>query len=106
MSSVRPTLKPDTPKLVTAWDARTGRTVYRAADGAWLPQPTGAAVVTGEAAEAALAAAKTEEAVILDPYLMEATADGAIAGREALRETIRTRGPTTRRDLGKQAENA
>ncbi len=106
MSSVRPALKPETPKLVTAWDARTGRTVYRGPDGGWLPQPAGAAVLTGDAAEAALAAAQADEAVILDPYFMEATAEGAIAGREALRETIRTRGPTTRPDLGKQAENA
>ncbi len=106
MSSVRPNLKPETPKVITAWDVRTGRSVYRAADGAWLDDIAGAAVLTGDAAEAALAAAKGDERKILDPYVMEVSTAGAVAGRETLRETIRTQGPTFRRDLGKQAGNA
>ena len=104
MSSVRPKLKLETPKFVTAWDVRTGRPVYRALDGTWVLDTEDAAVFIGEAGEAALAAAKAEEGLILDAYVMEATADGEVGGRETLRETIRASGPTVRLDLGPQAE--
>ena len=35
MTSVRPKLKPDTPKVVTAWDSRSGRTIYLTESGDW-----------------------------------------------------------------------
>ena len=35
MTSVRPKLKPDTPKAVTAWATRTGRSVWMRQDGTW-----------------------------------------------------------------------
>jgi hypothetical protein len=106
MSSVRPILKPETPKAVTAWDVRTGRVVYRTTDGAWSHDLAEAAALTGAAADAALAAAKREEAVITDPYVMEVKPEGGgVAGRETVRETIRSLGPTSRRDLGRQAGN-
>ena len=105
MTSVRPNLKPDTPKAVTSWDVRTGRVVYWTAKGQWSHDVADAAALTGEAAEAALAAAKAQEALAVDPYFMEVASDGAIAGRETVRETIRAQGPTSRTDLGRQAGN-
>ena len=83
MSSVRPKLKPETPKSVTAWETASGRTVWMDADGNWTTE-----------AEAHLARALKQEGVVTDPYFMEVTDTGAIAGRETLRETIRVNGPT------------
>ncbi|MEM0985835.1 MAG: DUF2849 domain-containing protein [Pseudomonadota bacterium] len=94
MTSVRPKLKPAVPKAVTAWDTATGAVVYRAADGTWSREPAELAIYTGEEADKALLEALAEEGAVTDPYFMEVTEDGAIAGRETLRETIRARGPT------------
>ncbi|MGD2134149.1 MAG: DUF2849 domain-containing protein [Maricaulaceae bacterium] len=105
MSSVRPNLKPDTPKAVTSWDVRTGRVVYWTEDGQWSHDIGDAAVLTGDDAEAALAEAKRQETLILDPYFMQVAPDGGVDGRETTRETIRAQGPTSRRDLGRQAGN-
>ncbi|MFC6197116.1 DUF2849 domain-containing protein [Ponticaulis profundi] len=95
MTSVRPKLSPDTPKVITAWDVRTGVTVYRTSRPDWSESLSDAAILKGEDAESALAAAKEEETLVLDPYVMEVTEDGAVNGRETLRESIRARGPTT-----------
>ena len=80
MTSVRPKLKPDTPKTVTAWNTASGNVVWMRADQSWP--------------EAALEHAKTQEGSITDPYFMEVTEEGEVAGRETLRETIRANGPT------------
>lgn len=89
MTSVRPKLKPETPKSVTAWDTATGRSVWLGADGAWTEDVSRLAVFTGDAAEAALAGALRQEGVVTDPYFMEVTEAGEITGRETLRETLR-----------------
>tara|TARA_Y100000052_G_C2955303_1_gene89658 strand:+ start:968 stop:1303 length:336 start_codon:yes stop_codon:yes gene_type:complete len=94
MSSVRPKLGPDTPKVVTAWDVETGATVYRTAEGQWSETLASAAVLKGDEATTALEAAAKEETRILDPYVMEVTESGDVSGRETLRETIRAVGPT------------
>ena len=94
MTSVRPKLKPETPKTVTAWRTASGKNVWMTADGGWSEDPADIGVFTGDAAEAALADAKTQEDEITDPYFMEVTEDGKIAGRETLRESIRANGPT------------
>lgn len=91
MTSVRPKLKPETPKSVTAWDTATGRSVWLAADGSWTEDVAKLAVFAGEEAEAALASALTQEGLVTDPYFMEVTADGEITGRETLRESLRAR---------------
>lgn len=106
MSSVRPVLKPEIPKAVTAWDLRTGRVVYWTAKGTWSHDVAEAAPLTGEAADAALANAKaTQQKIIADPYFMEVGATGGVAGRETVRETIRAEGPSNHRDHGRQANN-
>lgn len=94
MTSVRPKLKPDTPKAVTAWETASGITVYMTTDGTWTQDAAKIAAFVGDEAEARLADAQTQEGVVTDPYFMEVTADGDIAGRETLRETIRAEGPT------------
>ena len=89
MTSVRPKLKPETPKSITAWNTATGRTVWLKADGSWTEDVTQLAVFTGEAAETALAAALKQEGLVTDPYFMEVTETGEITGRETLRESLR-----------------
>lgn len=89
MTSVRPKLKPETPKAVTGWSTATGRSLWLAADGSWTEDASRLAVFTGDEAEARLAASLKQEAVVTDPYFMEVTADGQITGRETLRETMR-----------------
>ena len=62
----------------------------------------GAVVYLGDD-EAALTAAQGRKTEIADAYLITVSEDGALSGRERLRETIRTAGPTVRLDLGYQA---
>lgn len=94
MTSVRPKLKPETPKTVTAWETASGKVVWLRADQTWTEDASEIGVFTGDDAEAALARAKTQEGAITDPYFMEVTEDGKVAGRETLRESIRANGPT------------
>ncbi len=94
MTSVRPKLKPDTPKTVTAWETASGYVVWLRADLTWTKDASEIGVFTGDEAETALAHAQTQEGDITDPYFMEVTADGKVSGRETLRESIRANGPT------------
>ena len=94
MTSVRPKLKPETPKTVTAWETASGNVVWLRADLSWTQDASEIGVFTGEDAEAALESAKAQEGDITDPYFMEVTEDGRVAGRETLRESIRANGPT------------
>ena len=105
MTSVRPNLKPDVPKVLTAWDTKTGRTVYRTAAGQWSASLTDAEILVGDASDPAMEQAKTEEHLVFDPYFMEVSDDLRPAGRETLRETIRFHGPSHRNDVGRQAQN-
>lgn len=94
MTSVRPKLKPETPKTVTAWETATGKVVWLTADQTWTDNADEIGVFTGDAAEAALENARSQEGRITDPYFMEVTEAGHVAGRETLRESIRANGPT------------
>jgi Protein of unknown function (DUF2849) len=89
MTSVRPKLKPETPKAVTGWSTQTGQSVWLKTDGTWTDDAAGLGVFTGDEAEARLAAALKQEAIVTDPYFMEVTPTGEITGRETLRETMR-----------------
>lgn len=103
MTSVRPKLKPETPKAVTAWETTTGDVIWMKADGSWTKTISELGAFTGDAAEAALAAAFADEAYVTDPYFMQVTADGQIEGREILREQIRANGPTCHPEFAKGA---
>jgi len=91
-------------KAITANRLEDGAVVYLDDNGQWTAQIGRAARFDGEAGEAALADAKRRMTEIADIYLIDIGEDGAPAGRATLRETIRTAGPTVRRDLGYQAE--
>lgn len=103
MTSVRPKLKPDQPKAVTAWETTSGDVVWMRADGSWSKTVSEIGVFVGEAADAALAAAAADEAIVTDPYFMQVTEDGQIDGRETLRERIRATGPTCHPEFAKGA---
>lgn len=105
MSSARPRLAPATPKVVTAWDTHTGRTVYLTAARDWSLDIREAAVMSGGDADDALAFALGDERRATDAYVMEVTVGGDVAGREIIREAIRARGPTIHPMFGKQADN-
>lgn len=94
MTSVRPKLKPETPKSITAWDSSSGEVVWMTPDGNWSDKASELGVFVGQEAENRLAAALSQEARVTDPYFMEVSEKGVIAGRETLRETIRADGPT------------
>lgn len=105
MSSERPKLAPDTPKVITAWLSASGRVVYLTRDRAWSENLADAEVLTGIGANDILAWAAKDQMRVADPYFMQVTAEGKVAGRETLRETIRERGPTNHPMFGKQAGN-
>lgn len=105
MSSERPKLAPDTPKVITAWLSASGRVVYLTRDRVWSENLADAEVLTGIGANDILAWAAKDQMRVADPYFMQVTAEGKVAGRETLRETIRERGPTNHPMFGKQAGN-
>ncbi|MBI1361344.1 MAG: DUF2849 domain-containing protein [Alphaproteobacteria bacterium] len=105
MSSERPKLGPDTPKVVTAWLSASGRVVYLTPERDWSEDLADAEVLTGAGANDILAWAAQDQTRASDPYFMQVTPEGRVAGRETLRETIRANGPTTHPNFGKQAGN-
>jgi hypothetical protein len=69
----------------------------------WVEQFSGARLYDDpEPADAALATAKGLPTVLIDPYLISVTDDGAAP--VSFRERIRALGPTDHLELGKQAE--
>jgi hypothetical protein len=105
VSSERPKLGPDIPKVVTAWLSATGRVVYLTKERNWSEDLADAEVLTGIDANDILAWAAKDQTRVSDPYFMQVTLDGKVAGRETIRETIRARGPTNHPMFGKQAGN-
>lgn len=101
MSSVRPKMKPEQPKAVTAWETTTGDVIWMRADHSWSKSVDDVGAFTDDAAEAALAVALADEANVTDPYFMQVTQDGKIDGRETLREQIRAKGPTCHPEFAK-----
>jgi Protein of unknown function (DUF2849) len=105
VSSERPKLAPDTPKVITAWLSTSGRVVYLTRERNWSEDLGDAEVLTGPGANDILAWASKDQTRVADPYFMQVTPDGKVAGRETIRETIRSKGPTTHPNFGKQAGN-
>jgi hypothetical protein len=82
--------------VVSANDARDGRTVYRAEDGTWTRTIDGALVVPSQAtAEALVAICSADSATrVVDPYLVEVTVQDGRVRPVRYRELIRVEGPT------------
>lgn len=92
-------------KIVTANRLADGVVVYLGADDRWISDRNAAAILGDDAAATALVVAETRATELADPYLVEVDQNGATDSRLALRESIRSAGPTVRRDLGYQAES-
>ena len=101
MSSERPKLGPDIPKVITAWLSATGRVVYLTKDRNWSENLADAEVLTGAGANDMLAWAAQDQTRVSDPYFMQVTPDGASGGarddprddpRAGTRRTIRCSG--------------
>lgn len=90
-------------KAVTGNRLTDGAVVYLNDNDQWTVRLAQAAKFENDDASAVLTAAQLRKAEIADAYLIEIGEEGAPAGREALRETIRKSGPTVRLDLGYQA---
>ncbi|MEL6790837.1 MAG: DUF2849 domain-containing protein [Pseudomonadota bacterium] len=91
-------------KIITGNHLHHGRVLYLGADDHWVEAINEAAALDDDHALEALAAAQRRVTEIADLYLID-VAGGEPSGRDALKETIRSAGPTIRDDLGKQANN-
>jgi hypothetical protein len=93
------------PQIVSANHLLEGDVVYLTAEGGWTRELSAAAVARdAEAAAALLALAAPQQSVVVDPYLADVALDGPVPRPLHYREVFRTRGPSNRPDLGRQAE--
>jgi hypothetical protein len=92
--------------MITANRLSDGVVVFQDADGGWAEDFHRGAVFSDDSAKAAaLARAERSEVdcEVVGPYAIEIESRNGHFVPKALREAIRASGPTTRRDLGKQA---
>lgn len=99
------------PQIVSANHLLDGDVIYLTARGGWTRHLAQAAVACSpDEAAALLAAAEAQPGTAVGPYLAEVATDGPgpDAGLRPLhyREIFRTRGPSNRPDLGRQAAKA
>ncbi len=93
-------------RIVSANDLLKGDVIYLAQDGGWTRRLAAAALARTEAEAATLlerAEAQPHRAV--GPFLADVALDGAEPRPLHRRELFRARGPSTRPDLGRQAED-
>lgn len=87
--------KPFRPVAITANDLRTGRVLYRAPGGAWVPESARAEIAFDpERRDALLAAARKdhESGAVVEPFTIDFDVDERAPF--SLRERIRAAGPT------------
>jgi hypothetical protein len=98
--------RPPLPVILLANDLLDGEVVFWTG-AAWSPLPDDAQIAEDDASADTLErAAKDGMAAqkVVDAYLVDVAIDAAgVATPRHYRERIKTEGPTTRRDLGKQA---
>jgi hypothetical protein len=93
------------PRIVSANDLIEGDVIYLARTGGWTRRLAEAAVAEDDVgARALLAAAELQPDIAVGPYLAEVALDGPAPRPLHFREVFRTRGPSNRPDLGRQAE--
>ncbi|WP_395649885.1 DUF2849 domain-containing protein [Brevundimonas sp.] len=85
-------------KIVTANRLSDGRVIYLGEASAVVEDLASAALFEGDAADAALIAAASQPATWVNPYLVEVTGHTP-SGRDRLKETIRSAGPTVGNSL-------
>ena len=85
-------------KIVTANRLSDGRVIYLGEASAVVEDLASAALLDGDAADAALSAAASQPATWVNPYLVEVTGHTP-SGRDRLKETIRSAGPTVGNSL-------
>jgi len=90
-------------KAVTGNRLNDGIVVFLTDNDQWSEKIENAAQFDDSDSAHVLEAAQRRTAEIADAYLIDLDENGAPAGRAAIRETIRTRGPSVRTDLGEQA---
>ncbi len=96
-----------TEQIVTANRLADGAVVYLTSAGAWADDiEQGHVAKDAEEAEQLLAIAETavEARLVVDPYAIKITFAEGRSDPLSAREFIRSRGPSVRPDLGKQAE--
>ena len=85
-------------KIVTANRLSDGRVIYLGANAEPVEALADAALFDGDGADAALIAAASQPATWVNPYLVE-TDHGVFTGRDRLKESIRSAGPTVGNSL-------
>lgn len=90
-------------KIITANKLGDGAVVYLGDDDGWTLNVDDAARFQDDEIDPVLQAVSSRTSEIADAYAISVNNDGALQGRETLRETIRSAGPTVRLDLGIQA---
>jgi hypothetical protein len=97
---------PQVPQILTANRLRLGEVVYWNTARGWVSELSEAEVLPDDKAEAALAAAGewVRKREVVAPYLFDVKLDGGRVVPVKVREVIRSRGPTVRLYLGKQAD--
>jgi hypothetical protein len=90
-------------KALTGNDLLTGDAVFWN-DGRWAQRFADAELFDGEPADAALAVAKGQGTVVVDPYLIDLKDSGGVQVPVSYRERVRALGPTNIPEHGKQAE--
>ena len=85
-------------KIITANRLSDGRVIYVGEAGAVVESLTLAAVFEPDVAEEALALAAAQPAIFVNPYLVEVIGRSP-SGRDRLKETIRSAGPTVGHSL-------
>ena len=89
---------------LTASDLRDGEAVFWA-QGRWATRFADAELFEpAGSGEAALARAKAQPTVVVDPYLIELVLENGVAVPTSYRERVRALGPTIHPEMGKQAE--
>ncbi|NBW08411.1 MAG: DUF2849 domain-containing protein [Caulobacteraceae bacterium] len=85
-------------KLITANRLSDGRVIYVGEDASVVEDIASAALFEGDEADAALIAAASQPGTFVNAYLVEVTGHTP-SGRDRLKETIRSAGPTVGNSL-------
>jgi hypothetical protein len=99
--------RPPLPVILLANDLLDGDVVFYAANG-WSRDPAAALVAIDDAQATAFEAAARQalaDQLVVDAYLVDVVIDASgLAVPRHFRERFKTLGPSTRKDLGKQAD--